>query len=341
MGVDCQPESRDDLIKSAASLGYAITAAQLARWHRAGLLPRPSQRSLGRGRGTETVYPAGTSVQLVALCHRKEEERRLDRLAFGLWWDGFTVDPDVIKGLLKASAGSMEGKLCEAVASGQVASTFGAPLRQVLGPQRIAAIDARLHASDPDTGTTVLPWESAPPGIIPSLDDLADMLGRAVASRLADGPLADLITQVSETDLVQARDRAKLIVSLMEVAAPFAWLYGKAVAIFKLMERMTAALTPADYAGLVVAALAFSPYVRPDLLKAMDASIEPPPLAEELRKILIIRERVPGAAEVFTPMAVRALLRDKEAADRYRPGIEQFVADHREQINAALAGQTD
>ena len=40
-------------------------------------------------------------------------------------------------------------------------------------------------------------------------------------------------------------------------------------------------------------------------------------------------------------MAVRALLRDKEAADRYRPGIEQFTADHREQINAALAGQAD
>jgi hypothetical protein len=340
VGVDCQPESRDDLIKSAASLGYAITAAQLARWHRAGLLPRPSQRSLGRGRGTETVYPGGTSVQLVALCHRKEEERRLDRLAFGLWWDGFSVDPDVVKDFLKANARSMEGKLREAVATGQVAGTFGAPLRQVLGPQRIAAIAARLDAGDPDTGTTVLPWESAPPGI-PSLDDLADMLGRAMASRLADAPLAGLITQVSETDLVLARDRAKLIVSLMEVAAPFAWLYGKAGAIFKLMERMTTALTPSDYAGLVVAALAFSPYVRPDLLKAMDAGIEPPPLAEELRQILIIRERVPGAAEVFTPMAVRALLRDKEAADRCRPGIEQFVADHREQINAALAGQTD
>lgn len=338
--MDNQPESRDDLIKSAASLGYAITAAQLARWHRAGLLPRPNQRSLGRGRGTETVYPAGTSVQLVALCHMREGERRLDRLAFGLWWDGFTVDPDVIKDLLKASAGSMEEQLRKAVAGGQVASTFGAPLRQVLGPQRITVIDARLHAGDLGAGTTVLPWESAPSGI-PSLDDLADVLGRAVASRLADGPLAGLITQVSETDLVLARDRAKLIVSLMEVAAPFAWLYGRAGAIFKLMERMAAALTTSDYAGLVVAALAFSPYVRPDLLKAMDAGIEPPPLAEELRKILIIRERVPGAAEVFTPMTVRALLRDKEAADRYRPGIEQFVADHREQINAALAGETD
>jgi hypothetical protein len=337
--VDSPPESRDDLIKLAASLGYAVTAAQLARWHRAGLLPRPSQRSLGRGRGTETVYPVGTSVQLVALCHMKDEERRLDRLAFGLWWDGFTVDLNVVRVLLKATAEPMEGKLREAATSGQVARTFGAPLRQVLGPQRIAAIAAELeHAGDLDTDTAVLPWKSAPPGI-PSLDDLADVLGRAMASRLAGDPLSDLIAQASETDLARARDRAKLIMSLMEVAAPLAWLYGKAGMFFKLMERMTAALTPSDCAGLVVVALALSPYVRPDLLKAMDAGIEPPPIADELRKILIIRERVPGAAEVFTPMAVRALLRDKEAAGRYRPGIEQFIADHRDQIDAALVSQ--
>lgn len=335
--MDGQAESRDDLIKAAASLGYAVTAAQLARWHRAGLLPRPGQRSLGRGRGTETFYPAGTSVQLVALCQMKEEERRLDRLAFGLWWDGFAVGSDVIKEFLKAGAGPMEDKLRQAVASGEVARTVDAPLRQVLGRDRIATIAARIQDADnPDTGAAVLPWEPAPSGI-PTLDDVANLLGRAVASRMADIPIGDLITRASETDLLRARDRAKTLLALMEVAAPLAWLYGKAGAVFKLMDRMTAALTPSDHAGLVAAALAFSPYVRPELLQAIDADIEPPPLAGELRKILIIRERVPGAAKVFTPMAIRALLRDNEAAGRYRPDINQFVADHREQINAALA----
>jgi hypothetical protein len=302
------------------------------------LLPRPRQRSLGRGRGTETLYPAGTSVQLVALCHMREQERRLDRLGFRLWWDGFTIGPDVIRNFLKACGEPMDKTLREAVTRGQVEKTFGAPLRQVLGRERITAIaDTLQHGIDPAAEPPVLPWESVPSGV-PSLDDLADLLGRAVASSLANTPLADVIAEASETDLIQARDRAKLIVSLLEVAAPFAWLYGKAGAIFKLMERMSAAVTPSDYAGLVTAALVFSPYVRPDLLEAMDAGIKPPPLAEELRKILIIRERVPGAAKILTPQAVRALLRDKEAAKRYRPEIEQFIADHREEINKALAG---
>ncbi len=330
-------ESRDDLIEAAASLGYAITPAQVARWHRAGLLPRPAQRSLGRGRGTETVYPAGTSVQLVALCQMKDEERRLDRLAFRLWWDGFPVDPEVIKEFLKVVAGPMEDKVRQAIADGQVAGIVGAPLRQFLGRDRIAAIAARIQdGDDPSTGTEVLPWD-APPSGIPTLDDLADVLGRAVVSRLADIPMADLISRASEVDLIRARDRTKTILALLEAVAPLEWLYGKAGAIFKLMNRMTTTLTPSDHAGLIAADLAFSPYVRPDLLDAVDAGIEPPPLADDLRKILTIRDRVPGAADVFTPMAVRALLRDKEAAERYRPSIEQFIDEHRDQIKEALA----
>ena len=64
---------------------------------------------------------------------------------------------------------------------------------------------------------------------------------------------------------------------------------------------------------------AFGFSVRPELLGAIGAGIEPPPLAREVQKTLIIRGRVPGAAEVFTPMTIRALLRGKEAAGRYRP----------------------
>jgi hypothetical protein len=40
---------------------------------------------------------------------------------------------------------------------------------------------------------------------------------------------------------------------------------------------------------------------------------------------------------VFSPMAIMALLRDKEAGRRYRTRIDQFVADHREEIEAVLA----
>src|SRR5258707_5993855 len=95
-------ESRDQVIGYASSLGYIVSAAQLARWHRAGLLPRPRQRPLGRGRGTETVYPPGTSVQVVALCQIKAEEHRLDRPAVRLLLDCLSTASHGIHHLLAA-----------------------------------------------------------------------------------------------------------------------------------------------------------------------------------------------------------------------------------------------
>jgi hypothetical protein len=234
----------------------------------------------------------------------------------------------------------MEEKFRQSVASAETAQGIDASLKRALGRRRVESIAATLEQlpAAEDVPKTVLPWESLPSSM-PSLDDLAELAGHAMAQRLSGEPMASLITQATDDDLNQARERARSLLALMQVAAgPLAWLYGKSGgSLFRLMDRLMTGLTPSDFAGIVAAALAFGPDVRPDLLAAVDAGIEPPPLARELQKILIIRERVPGAADVFTPIAIRALLRDKEAAGRYRPQIEQFLAERRDEIEAALA----
>jgi hypothetical protein len=171
----------------------------------------------------------------------------------------------------------------------------------------------------------------------PSLDDVATLLGQAVAGRMAGVPAASLIAQATDDDLVRARDRTRSMTALLEnAAAPMAWLYGKSGSVFKMMDRLMDSLTPQDYLGMVAVMLAFTPFMRPEVLAVLDAGTQPP-LAQELRQILAIRDQVPGAAQVLTPMAIRALLRDKEAARRYRPPIDQFITDHREEINSVLA----
>jgi hypothetical protein len=335
--VNGAPESRDELIKYAAALDCTVSFAQLARWHRAGLLPRPSQQPLGRGRGTATLYPHGTSAQLVALCQIKEEERRLDRVAFRLWWEGFSVDSGVIKSHLTAASAPMEERLRRSVANGETVKGIDGALKRALGQRRAESIAATMEhpPADAKAMSTVLPWESSPSDM-PSLDDFGELIGRAMTQRLSGAPIADVIARASEDELIQARERVRSLLALMQaVAAPLSWLYGKNGSLFQLMNRLTASLTPPDLAGLVAVALAFGPEVRPDLMTAIDAGIEPPALAHELQKILIIREHVPGATEVFTPMAIRALLRNKEAASRYRPKIEQFIAENRDEIETA------
>ncbi len=329
-------ESRDQVIGYASSLGYIVSAAQLARWHRAGLLPRPRQRPLGRGRGTETVYPPGTSVQVVALCQIKAEEHRLDRVAFRLWWEGFTIEPDVIRNLLVAKMNRVDAELSQASLTVMARTRVESGARWSLGRTGVEAmISMASHYASGTTAPMTMSWESVGTRP-PSLEDLATLTGQALAARTRDSSVADLVVKASDDDLIRARDRSRSMLALMQsAAAPMAWLYGKSGSAFRFLDCMIDNLAPSDYAGIVAAMLTFAPLMRPETLAAIDSGTEPP-LAHELRQILAIRDQVPGAADVLTPPAIRALLRDKEAARRYRPGITKFFEDHSEEIQAVL-----
>jgi hypothetical protein len=78
-------ESKEELLAAAAKAGFEVSEAQLARWHRSGLLPRPQVRSLGRGKGTESLYPPGSSDRLVRVAELHVEEHRLANAGWRLW----------------------------------------------------------------------------------------------------------------------------------------------------------------------------------------------------------------------------------------------------------------
>src|SRR5260370_26111326 len=84
-------EAADELITRMQEHACTVTKPELARWHRAGLLPRRERHSLGRGRGMVSVYPPGTADQLHALCLFHRSEKRLPYVAWCLWWAGYDV----------------------------------------------------------------------------------------------------------------------------------------------------------------------------------------------------------------------------------------------------------
>ncbi len=94
-------ETAEALIARLSSHGYTVTKTELARWHRAGLLPRPQRRSLGRGRGMISIYPPGTMDQLLALCTIHRSEKRLPYVAWRLWWEGYTIPLSSIQEFLE------------------------------------------------------------------------------------------------------------------------------------------------------------------------------------------------------------------------------------------------
>jgi hypothetical protein len=175
-------ESREQVIAYAAGLGYCVTAAQLVRWHRSGLLPRPSQRSLGRGRGTMTVYPPGAAAQVVALCQIREGERRLDRIAFRLWWEGFAVDQAVIRGQLQVAWQAIEADFQQPTG---VATCCGhgiqGVMRRSFGQRRLTAMMTAAQRSPAHGADRLIRGDGPWP---PSLDDMADAIGQLVADRI-------------------------------------------------------------------------------------------------------------------------------------------------------------
>jgi hypothetical protein len=79
--------STDELLRSARQAGVDVSEAQLARWHRAGLIPRPRVQRLGRGKGTRSLYPSGTAERLIRVAQIHQQEHRLAQTAWRLWWE--------------------------------------------------------------------------------------------------------------------------------------------------------------------------------------------------------------------------------------------------------------
>ncbi|MEO6890100.1 MAG: hypothetical protein ABI456_12165 [Ktedonobacteraceae bacterium] len=97
MNIDASYEKSAELLALARQQGYSISALQLVRWHRAGVLPRPQQRPLKEARGTCSLYPPGTGEQLLLLCSLRARERRLSHLAWQLWLEGYRVEYRIIR----------------------------------------------------------------------------------------------------------------------------------------------------------------------------------------------------------------------------------------------------
>jgi hypothetical protein len=330
-------QTREEVLLAAADAGFAVTGDQLARWHRTGLVPRPRQQSLGRGLGTVTVYPPGTTDQVIALCRIRTRHRSLAQAAFQLWWDGFGVDPGQVRGPLQAAAAKVDEDLAS-MASGQgtVPIRFGGTADRRLGRQRRQKIEATIRNASQDTMQRGTPWaelERLP--MPPSLDDFLELLVPVLVRTLAGTKAVELVNQTTFGDLCAARDEAKSVLdAITRWVEPMAWLWGQRGTAFQFVADIPKSVKPADLPVLLFTFLLVQQIVPPEIRGLLTAA--PPPGLREIAAFKAVHDRVPGADNVITPGAVRALLRDNEAARRHRPKIETFVQEHEAEIRSAL-----
>ena len=86
MAIEARRESKQEVLEAVAAAGYPLSAPQLARLHRAGVIDEPEGRSLGRKRGRVSLYPGGTASKVIRAAALADVERRLPERAWLIWW---------------------------------------------------------------------------------------------------------------------------------------------------------------------------------------------------------------------------------------------------------------
>lgn len=89
-------EPTQDILDYLGFSGVETTRDQLARLHRRRLIGEPFHDQNG-GRSSLARYPAGTAERMLRISQLRSNTKQLDELAWRLWWEGFDVEPDLIR----------------------------------------------------------------------------------------------------------------------------------------------------------------------------------------------------------------------------------------------------
>lgn len=217
-------ESTEEILKAARDAGWSTSHDQLVRLHQFGIIQRPRQRPLGRGKGTVTLYPVGTTALVI---RATELKRKFDlaEVAWTMWWEGLAVSDSLARSYLTKAAKSFIKQWGELV--------------DEQGDLTAKAHDFLDRAGAPETRIDSMPmrWARRRVGT-DNFDPFLTLLLAVVAGRTADLPLEDL--ELIERGM--GIDRARTDV-LATTGNP--WLDGDIREDFENIRRLA---NPADIA---------------------------------------------------------------------------------------------
>jgi len=228
MGGAQADECVERLLRAAQEAGFSVTRAQLHRWQQAGLLPKPRQRGRGWGKGTEVLYPPGSSTQLVALCEQLQNKRSLDAACWGLWWDRYPVSEQQIRDLFERKVAKLEAYRATAEKEGLQALVNKRDSTRLTDPL-LSQMYQRVGREDWSVLLKILAKTVA--GIDPELTDddakrLSERLGlpaaeglrerfRVISHWMSPANFREALGVASPDDLAKARDSLRTVLELL------------------------------------------------------------------------------------------------------------------------------
>jgi hypothetical protein len=235
-------EPRKQLLGTARDAGFELSVPQLGRLHRAGLIPTPRTRSLGRGKGTISEFPPGSTRRLLRVLQLRGRGRGLGELGWRLWWEDGGVPTHVVRVLLCEQASMWEqqraefGALLASEDAGEPAAT--ARMETIYRGLEEGRMDRPLGSMRRRTGRS---------GFVSVMRTFAEILtGRFEGFADVDSPAPDGTPAPDSTaqlvELAMGMDRART--DRLAGAAP--WFQGRVETDLLVLSRTlgVAAITP-------------------------------------------------------------------------------------------------
>lgn len=362
-------ESADDVIANAAVGDETISRDQLVRWHREGLVDRPYVRHLGRGRGTETIYPPGTSARAVKVARLLRARRRVSDVGWLLWWDRVDVDEVVVRRHLDRVAEMWrkgwsllyreDGQLTEAAERFlDVADRVRLPSRGLSQVRRRTGMDqfpdfmdamlavlhgeSRMLDEEVDLVERGLGLDTATPsaagtagwydgGIGESLSSVGELMQPDVLTNATDRPLDELAAARDELQRFMV-----VIESMLTVASALGGRRGFGAGALRMITEAVAG----DPVGQALLLSIWLVMRESGLAENMDMLVGMAPQAEEnvrmLQAIDTLRTELPEARAVLTPRRFARVLMDPECGADLIEDIRRLRSDHAADIDRIL-----
>jgi hypothetical protein len=86
-----------ELVAALRTQGVDCSSRRLEDWRRVGLIPRGHRRSLGRGRGTEVVYPDDMAERCRRVAERMRRGQPWQVVALSLFADGADLPEETVR----------------------------------------------------------------------------------------------------------------------------------------------------------------------------------------------------------------------------------------------------
>ena len=357
-------ESAQDIIDYLQFAGFEISRDQLARLHRRRLIDQPVQGP-SLGRGSMTTYPLGTAERMLRISQLRATTKQLDELAWRLWWEGFSIDPDLVRAYLvrKATRWDDQSKDGDSSSILEVEGGETTSDRDVLeevffqhlktGPAMSAArrqLDrgSELYIEFAGLLVDLLRGDLSPlastqrdlfldanrrlraTSLPPSAGSLALLAMRSEV----DLPYGEIIESLGDEELHRARLVTRQFLAVIaNVGDIVQEVFGGGARARESIGKSLVALSESPdeqvLSLLLTSAFLQEGRINEGLPVVETLSLHAPAISyRDFLRLRFLAKEIPGLASLLTPSRMKKVFETRQAADEWRASFEEFRRNH-------------